>query len=62
MTLNLFDVDDALDSEDTAMQRLQRALDWKFRKREREKKELEEASSAQESGLPEEAPKSSSPT
>ena len=54
MTVSLFDVDDALESEDRLLERVQKALDWKLRAKERGEAELEEAIEASEaSELPE---------
>ena len=61
MTVSLFDVDDALESEDKLLERIQKALDWKLRAKERGEAELEEVTETLEASSPEEAPKSSSP-
>ena len=55
MTVSLFDVDDALESEDKLLERLQKALDWKLRAKEKGEKELEEAIETSEASSPPEA-------
>ena len=55
MTVNLFDIDDALREEDTILERIQRALDWKLRAKERGEEELQEATETSEESSPEEA-------
>ena len=55
MTINLFDVDKALNAEDEKLERIRRALDWKFRDAERAKEELEKPIEIPEAGEPPEA-------
>jgi hypothetical protein len=62
MTIDLYGVGDALEGEEKLVERLQRALDWKLRAKAKGKQEIEEASNDLEEGLPEEAPKSNSPS
>ena len=55
MTVELFDVDRALEAEDTKLERIRRALNWKLRAKERGEEELEAAIEASEESVPPEA-------
>lgn len=59
MTINLFNVQDALDAEDKKAARIKKALQWKLRELGRKEEAIEGANNALESNAPEEAPKSS---
>ena len=55
MTVDLFDVDDALEAEDKKLGRIRNALRWKLRAKERGEEELREATEASEESVPPEA-------
>lgn len=55
MTINLYDISEAISEEDRRQARLEKALEWILRKWERGRKGEEEQATAEEQSEPQEA-------